>query len=86
VYLDRNRNGKEQCSKEETMLKSYDRSVGGVAGVGTFVVGLVTGVEDEKVVVGLDPCGMVKEGTKALIRLGNWMALLTAEHAGLELN
>ena len=29
---------------------------------------------------------MVKEGTTALIRLGNRMALLTAEHAGLELN
>jgi hypothetical protein len=45
------------------MLKSYGRSVGRVAGVGTFVVGLVTGVEDEKiVVVGLDPCGMVSLG------------------------
>jgi len=54
-------------------IKSYDRSVGGVAGVRTFVqVGFVTRVEDEKiVVVGLDPCGMVKEGTTALIRLGN---------------
>ena len=38
------------------------------------------------VVWGLDACGMVKKGMAALIRLGNWMALRTAEHAGLELN
>jgi len=29
---------------------------------------------------------MLKEGMIALIRLGNWMAVRTAEHAGLELN
>ena len=43
--------------------------------------------EGEKIVVaGLPVCGMVKEGMTALIRLGNWIALRTAEHPGVELN
>jgi len=29
---------------------------------------------------------MLKEGIIALIRLGNWMAMRTAEHAGPDLN
>lgn len=46
-----------------------------------------TVLEGEKiVVVRLELCGMVKEGMTALIRLGNWMTLCTAEHAELELN
>jgi len=62
-------------------------AVGGPVGM-TIVVGeLETVIEGEKIVVaGLEPCGMVKEGMTALIRLVNLIALRTAEHSGLELN
>ena len=49
------------------------------------MMGLVV-VADGEVVAKLDLPGMVKEGMTTLTRLGNWMALRTAEHAGLELN
>jgi len=57
--------------------------VGGPVGMKIVVGELETVIEGEKIVVaGLEPCGMVKEGMTAFIRLVNLIALRTAEHSG----
>ena len=53
-------------------------------GLTGLVVSVVEGGEVD--VAGLDPCEMVKKGMTSLSRLGNGMALCTAEQSGLELS
>ena len=69
------------------VVMGMEGEAGGGVGRKLVMVESETVLEGEKiVVVRLELCGMVKEGITALIRLGNWMTLRTAEHAGLELN